>query len=427
MKKIAFRTLGCRLNLYETDALASQFHEAHYQIVDFNENADVYVINTCTVTNQSDQKSRQTISQARKKSQDALVVVIGCMANSRKQSLLESGLVDYVIENEHKTALFNILESHFKGENSDFEHFDKDLFSYATAIKTFHTRSLIKIQDGCNNFCSYCIIPMVRGRATSRPVKNIIRNIREVIDHGFKEIVLTGVNISKYQDDKTNFEQLVHEILDVSGDFRLRISSIEPDNFSEHFVHLFENPKLAPHLHICLQSGSDSVLRRMNRHYSSKEFYAMAERFKTLDADFNLTTDIIVGFPGETESEFSESIQIAKELQFSHIHTFKYSVRSGTRAEKMPDQVPEKIKNQRSAVIRELSETNKRAYLTRLQGKTQYLLVERTTADGIARGYGEHYVPLRLKTKNAERNTFVDVKINGLHEGKELEGLAELI
>lgn len=426
MKKIAFRTLGCRLNLYETDALASQFHEAQYEIVDFNDIADVYVINTCTVTNQSDQKSRQIISQARKKSQAALVVVTGCMANSRKQSLLESGLADYVIENEHKAALFKILESHFKGENTAFEHFDKDLFSYATATKTFHTRSLIKIQDGCNNFCSYCIIPMVRGRAISRLTKDIINNISEVVDHGFKEVVLTGVNIGKYQDGNTNFEQLVNKILDISGDFRLRISSIEPDEFSNNFVHLFENPKLAPHLHICLQSGSESVLKRMHRHYSAKEFYTMAESFKKFDPDFNLTTDIIVGFPGETEEEFLESVQIAKDLQFSHIHTFKYSVRSGTRAEKMPDQVPEKIKNQRSAIIRELSETNRRSYLTHLQGKTQRMLIERITADGIARGYGEHYVPLRLKTKNAEKNTFVEVKINGLHQGKELEGFAEL-
>lgn len=427
MKKVAFKTLGCRLNLYETDALASQFYEGEYEIVDFNEKADIYIINTCTVTNQSDQKSRQIINQTRKRNQEALVLVTGCMANNNKQVLLDSKTIDYVVDNERKSSIFSIIESHFRGEQTDPEGFDKDLFSYSPAFKTFHTRSLIKIQDGCNNFCSYCIIPMVRGRATSRPSEDIFNNVREVINHGFKEVVLTGVNIGKYEDGDLNFERLVEKILNIDGDFRLRISSIEPDEFSEHFLDLFQNPKLAPHLHICLQSGSENTLKRMHRMYTAKEFRNVCERFRTAIPEFNLTTDIIVGFPGETEEDFEESVMMAKDLNFSHIHTFKYSIRSGTRAEKMPNQIPEKIKNQRSAVIRAISEENKLRYLQMMQGKTQRMLIERFLSDGTACGYGEHYIPLRVKNEKLERNTFVDVKVNGIYRGNEMEGFAEII
>ncbi len=419
MKKIAFRTLGCRLNQYETDALASRFHTGSYQIVDFDEKADIYVVNTCTVTNQSDQKSRQTISQARRANEDGLVVVTGCMANNHKESLLESKNINYLVDNERKSSIFSIVESHFRGEAADPEGFDKDLFSYEAAYKTFHTRSMIKIQDGCDNFCTFCIIPKVRGRATSRPQAEIIRNIREVIDYGFKEVVLTGVNIGRYQDGDTNFEQLIESILNLPGDFRLRISSIEPDGFSERFFELFAHPKLTPHLHLCLQSGSEPILLKMRRMYTAKQFRHMAEKLRSLYPDFNLTTDIIVGFPGETEADFMQTKKMAEELAFSHIHTFKYSVRSGTRAERMDDQLTEKLKNQRSAIIRKISEENKRTYIRQMIGKPQRMLIERIGADGIARGYGENYIPLRLKAKGLNRNTFVDVLVESLHEGRE--------
>jgi len=420
MKKIAFKTLGCRLNQYETDALASRFHTGSYELVDFNEAADIYIVNTCTVTNQSDQKSRQTISQARKANQDAVVVVTGCMANNHKQSLLENSNINYVVDNERKSSLFSIIESHFRGEVADPEGFDKDLFSYDAAYKTFHTRSMIKIQDGCDNFCTFCIIPKVRGRATSRPAKAIYDNIREVIDYGFKEVVLTGVNIGRYREGDLNFERLVENILDIPGDFRLRISSIEPDGFSERFFELFDHPKLSPHLHLCLQSGSEDILLKMRRMYTARQFREMAEQLRNRYPDFNLTTDIIVGFPGESEADFAQTVHMARDLAFSHIHTFKYSVRSGTRAERMPEQLSEKIKNQRSEVIRNISEENKRAYLEQMAGKQQRLLVERIGADGIARGYGEHYFPIRLKNKTLEKNQFVDVVVGNVHEGKDL-------
>lgn len=427
MKKIAFKTLGCRLNQYETDALASRFHSGSYEIVDFNQQADIYVVNTCTVTNQSDQKSRQTIHQAHRQNSDAMVVVTGCMANNYKESLLESKNISYVVDNERKAAIFSIVEKHFRGEVADPEGFDRDVFSYEAAYKTFHTRSMIKIQDGCNNFCTFCIIPKVRGRATSRPAAEIYHNIRSVVEHGFKEVVLTGVNIGRYNDNGLSFEQLVENILALPGDFRLRISSIEPDGFSDRFFQLFAHPKLTPHLHLCLQSGSESVLLRMRRMYTAKEFRAMADKLRSLYPDFNLTTDIITGFPGETEEDMEATLQLSRELKFSHIHTFKYSVRTGTRAERMPDQIPEKLKNQRSNAVRKVSEVNKREYFTQMIGKPQRLLVERFGADGVARGYGQNYIPIRLKAKGIEKNTFVDVVLDGIHEGKELEMTAVLL
>lgn len=409
MVKVAFKTLGCRVNLYETDALASQFKSAGYEIVENEEDADIYIVNTCTVTNQSDQKCRQALNQIRRSHPTAVIAATGCMVNHRKQEMLGSGVIDFAIDNERKYSTFSIIDGYIKGETVDPEGFDKDLFSYSPAFDTFHTRSLIKIHDGCNNFCSYCIIPNVRGRATSRCDKDIYENIRQVVDHGFKEIVLTGVNMGRYQYENVNFEQLVEGILKIDGDFRVRISSIEPDNFSDRFLRLFENPKLAPHMHICLQSGAESTLREMHRHYTAAQFKAMCDRIKSAVPDFNITTDVIVGFPGETVEDFAESAELCREIGFSHIHTFKYSVRTGTKAAAMPNQVPETVKTERSAVIRQISAENKLKYFNRMLGKPQKMLIERIMADGTARGYGENYIPLQLKAKGLEKNSFVEV------------------
>ncbi len=412
--KIAFKTLGCRVNLYETDALASQFTEAGYDVVGSDENADVYVVNTCTVTNQSDQKCRQAISQIRRGHPEAVIAAVGCMVNHRKQEMLDSGIIDYAIDNERKYALFSIIDSRMKGEAVDPEGFDKDLFSYRPAYSTFHTRSLIKIHDGCNNFCSYCIIPNVRGRATSRPANEIYDNIRNVVAHGFKEVVLTGVNMGRYHYQDIDFEHLIENILKIDGDFRVRISSIEPDNFSDRFLRLFENPKLAPHMHICLQSGAEKTLQDMHRHYTAAQFEEMCGRIRAVMPDFNITTDVIVGFPGETESDFAESAAMCKRIGFSHIHTFKYSVRTGTKAAAMTNQIPETVKTERSAVIRQISAENKLIYFNRMLGKPQRMLIERVMTDGTARGYGENYIPIRLKAKGLEKNTFADVVLSDI-------------
>lgn len=424
--KIAFKTLGCRVNLYETDALASRFIEAGYDIVDMNEEADIYVVNTCTVTGQSDQKCRQVLHQIRRKHPDALIVATGCLVNHKKDELLKTKTVNYAIDNERKYALFNMIDNHVKGMPVDPEDFAADLFNYRPAFSTFHTRSLIKIHDGCNNFCSYCLIPMVRGRATSRCDKDIYDNIRQVLDHGFKEMVLTGVNMSRYQYQNVNFEQLIENILNINGNFRLRISSIEPDHFSDHFLSLFQNKKLAPHLHICLQSGSENTLKAMHRNYTASEFKYMCERIKTASPDFNITTDLIVGFPGETENDFIESANLCKEIGFTHIHTFKYSIREGTRAATMPNQVPDKIKTERSSIIRQISADNKLNYFKQMLGKKQKMLIERISADGVAQGYGENYIPIKVKTKNLQRNTFLDVTLNHIiNKGDDSEINAE--
>jgi threonylcarbamoyladenosine tRNA methylthiotransferase MtaB len=418
-KKIAFKTLGCRLNLFETDALVSEFTKMHYEVVDFGEAADVYVVNTCTVTNQSDHKSKQVMNQMKRLHPDALKIVTGCMATHYKEQLEQSDKVDFVVDNDHKTAIPALVDGWLHGEVVSPDRFEKSLFGYDAADTTFHTRSLIKIQDGCNNFCTFCIIPKVRGRATSRPAKDIYENIRQVVDFGYKEVVLTGVNIGRYKDGDTDFERLVEHILELPGDFRLRISSMEPDGFTESFFRLFAHPKLTPHLHLCLQSGSENILLKMRRMYTARLFEEMANELRSRYPGFNLTTDIIVGFPGETEADFQDSIAMAKRLQFGHIHTFKYSVRQGTRAERMPDQIPEKEKTRRSEIIRKLSDDMKLQYRKSFIGKEQTVLVEQFDEQGFATGYGEHYVPVVIRQKGLLQNHFYTVALDGIEMREE--------
>ena len=423
-RKIAFKTLGCRLNQFETDSLASEFHNAGYELVAFEDKADVYVVNTCTVTNQSDKKSRNQINNASQKPGDSLVVVTGCMVNSQKEAL-ESNASTYFVENDRKTSIFPMVEAHYKGEILHPNNLDSDVFNYKPADTTFHTRSLIKIQDGCDNFCTFCIVPFVRGRAISRPFEKIHENIRQVLDYGYREIVLTGVNIGRYDLDGTNFESLVEKVLDIPGDFRVRISSIEPDGYGDRFIELFQHPKLMPHLHLCLQSGSDPVLLRMRRMYSLSEFKDIVNKIRGKHPDFNLTTDIIVGFPGETEEDFKATCDVVKEIGFSHIHTFKYSRRKGTRADRMPGQVSEKIKTERSEIIRGIAEEYKRKYRTSLIGSTEMVLVEKVK-DGLARGYGEHYVPIRFKSEEAEKNGIYPVLLSGIEKGEDPDLAGEI-
>ena len=419
MKKVAFKTLGCRLNLYETDALASQFAKGPYEIVDFDQEADIYVINTCTVTSQSDQKSRQVIKQAERANPGAITIVTGCMATQYKDKLSENRSIDYVVDNDHKTSILSLVDAHYRGEVVSPDQFERDVFNFDPANDTFHTRSFIKIQDGCDNFCTFCIVPKVRGRAISRKPEDIFENIRKVIDFGFREIVLTGVNIGRYKYGDYDFEKLVEAILGIPGDFRVRISSIEPDGYSDSFFRLFQNPKLTPHMHICLQSGSEDILLKMRRMYTAGEFEDIALKLKRDYPDFNLTTDIIVGFPGETEEDFEKTKEMVERIGFGHVHTFKYSIRKGTRAERLPDHVPEKVKTRRSEIIRTAAEQSRKKFRSGFVGKTQRVLVETITSEGYARGYGEHYVPIIIKNKNLEKNTFYDVHVTDLEEGED--------
>ncbi len=438
-KKAAFKTLGCRLNQFETDSIVTDFHKAGYDIVPFEEDADVYVINTCTVTNQSDQKSKNTINQAvRFANNKGVTVVTGCMVNSQKEYLENRGDLTYVVENKQKSSVFPLVESHFNGEIIHPSDFKQDLFNFSVVEKGFHTRSMIKIQDGCNNYCTYCIVPKVRGRAYSRPVTEVLDNIRKVVDLGFKEVVLTGVNISRYNSGSasskgssggsgTSFEDLLEQVLDLPGDFRVRISSIEPEGFTDKLIELFEHPKLCQHLHLCLQSGSDKVLDSMRRFYKVNDFIDLTAQFKHRYPLFNFTTDVIVGFPGESEENFQETFNVVKQIGFSHIHTFKYSVRKGTIAEKMPDHLPMKVKNERSLIIRDLAEENKLAYRQQFIGKNQTVLVEKPNGRLGAKGYGEHYIPIAIEGVKPERNTFQKVLVTGIADDKDKTVLAKLI
>ena len=417
IRKIAFKTLGCRLNQYETDALVTDFHKAGYEIVPFSDLADVYVVNTCTVTNTSDHKSKNIISQAIRKNTGSVVVVTGCMANSQKEWLENKNDITYVVENDRKSSVFTLVDAHFNGEIIHPADLHQNLFDFSVTEKGFHTRSMIKIQDGCNNFCTFCIVPKVRGRATSRPSEDILVNIRQVTELGYKEVVLTGVNISRYNYDGRTFEDLVEKILQLDGEFRLRISSIEPEGFGDKLMDMFAHPRMCPHLHMCLQSGSDKILMQMRRQYNLRQYFGLVDGLKNRYPDFNFTTDIIVGFPGETEDDFQQTCNVAKEIGFSHVHTFKYSVRKGTRAERMPEHIPEKIKQERSGIIRQIADENKLKYRRSFIGKTQTVLIEKYQK-GIAKGYGEHYIPVKIESP-VPKNSFKTVTIESLVDEKE--------
>ncbi len=408
-RKIAFKTLGCRLNQFETDALLTDFFKAGYEIVGFNTKADVYLINTCTVTNLGDRKSRTAINQAVRNREGSVVVVTGCMATSLKTYLEHRGDITYVVENANKSRILQLVEAHFNGEILQPSDLKQDLFNFTTAEKSFHTRSMIKIQDGCDNFCSYCIVPSVRGPAVSRPVKDILRHVGEVTALGFKEVVLTGVNISRYESGGYRFEDLIGKILALPGSFRVRISSLEPDDIGDRFMDLFSHPRLCPHLHLCLQSGSDKVLEKMKRNNTVDEYYAIIAKLRSRQPLFNFTTDIIVGFPGESDRDFEETCRVVREIGFSHVHTFKFSVRHGTKAEKMPDQVPEIIKKQRSEIIRKLAEENKRKFYSRFIGEKQKVLVEKEQM--MAKGFGEHYIPVEFRPVREGTNYFEEVHV----------------
>lgn len=406
--KVAFRTLGCRLNQYEMDALAAQFKDNGYEVSEQEHNADIVVVNTCTVTNQSNQKSRQAISHATRVNPGARMIITGCMTESHAGQLQQKFPNATIINNKAKSAIFHSVDSLLKGGSPVLSDKDFDLFSYQSFTEMFHTRSLVKIQDGCDNFCTFCIIPFVRGRAISRPSEKVLENVRDVVAKGAKEIVLTGVNISRYNHEGLGFSGLLEQILDVEGDFRVRISSIEPDRFNDHFFSLVGHPKLAPHLHLCLQSGSDRILLQMRRMYSVKDYMKIVENVRKKDPLFNFTTDVIVGFPGETEQEFADTMRLSKEVGFGHMHIFKYSVRQNTRAARMPEQVNDKIKTERSRRMHELAAKLQKDYRAAFDNTEQRILVEKWE-NGMASGYNGYYVPMQFASENKKRNRFETV------------------
>ncbi len=419
-RRVAFQTLGCRLNQFETDSLAGEFEGAGYTIVPFDQSADAYIVNSCTVTNKADRKSRNTIYRA-ERSSDALVVVTGCFVESHRQEL-ERRPRTFTVDNAHKRHVLDLVEAHLNGEILHPESLERDLFSYSVPDPIFHTRSMVKIQDGCDNYCTFCIIPFVRGHATSRAPEDVLTHVQGSLEKGYKEIVVTGVNISRYRHGDVGFSELIERLLELDGDYRLRISSMEPDSLDDRFFSLLEHPRMCPHLHLCLQSGSERILLKMRRQYTAAQFARMAERIRARRSDFNLTTDVIVGFPGETEADFNETRALCTDLEFGHIHTFAYSRRSGTRADRLQEQIPEKVKQERSQQIRLIAEASKRRYRLALVGQTQRLLVERVDpSHGVARGYGENYVPIAVAAEGISRNSFVPVLLESLDTPEESE------
>jgi threonylcarbamoyladenosine tRNA methylthiotransferase MtaB len=451
MKRIAFNTLGCRLNQYETDALVTVFRDAGYQIVKWNDDADAYIINTCTVTDKSDRKSRALINQAIRSAgavtagqpaaADAIavnapvIVVTGCFVENKAGGLSTDDRITYAIDNDRKAGIFTIVDSHLRGDPVSLDAIGVNRFSFRDPGRGFHTRSAVKIQDGCDNSCSFCIIPRVRGRGVSRPMPDVLEQVSESIEAGAKEIVLTGVNIGRYRYGDSSFSYLLEEILNIDGDFRVRVSSIEPDagvsqngdSWESGFLELLDHPKLCAHLHLCLQSGSDTILKAMRRRYTVSGFLGFVDTIRKQRPEFNLTTDIIVGFPGETEEDFSQTLKVVEAAGFSHIHTFPYSVREGTKAAGLEDQIGYQEKARRAKIVREISVARKRSYRSNLIGKHQRLLVEKIEK-GVATGYGEFYVPIQVPVAdigdNDDRckaelapNTFVPVRLSGLSTG----------
>ncbi len=406
-KKIAFEVLGCRLNSYEGDALATKFREQGYQIVDSKEIPDIIILNTCSVTNQADRKSRHAIYRSLRQIElvpNGLVIVTGCfVASHNREGVWDDDLFQgenlYVVSNQQKSQIPEIVESHFKGELSNIALPAKSnpLFDFPPVDPIFHSRGMLKIQDGCDNFCTYCIIPQTRGAAISRPLPDILDDARKMVEEkGFKEIILTGVNMSYYTWRTKTFSDLLGSLLELDLDFRLRLSSLEPYLLDKKFLEYVHHPKLCEHLHLCLQSGSNRVLKSMKRLYTYEEFRDIVFKIREGNPLFNITTDVIVGFPGESEEDFQESLRAIEELRFGRVHTFRYSKRRGTEAALRADQVSEDIKRKRSELLRQNADIVGEEYLQLFLDKKVEVVIESRENEGF-RGTTRHFLPIYLK------------------------------
>ncbi len=411
--KIAFHTLGCKVNQYETQTMAEQFAGRGFEVVDENEEADCYIINTCTVTNLADRKSRQFIRRARKISPGAVVAVTGCYSQVKPEELWAMPEVDIVTGNGDKPHLIDMVEDALIRKHSGLDARRLEVLPYEE-LKDYtdrgiimnmegRTRAYIKIQEGCNRFCSYCLIPFARGQVRSRDPEEVAEEARTLVEHGFKEIVLTGINTALYGTEagfkerygypEDGIETIIRAINDIPGDFRIRLSSLEPTVVNAEYVkRLLKYPKLCPHLHLSIQSGSDNIIKAMNRHYTRRDYLDIVDVLKEHDPGYGITTDIIVGFPGETEEDFNDSLRMVDEAGFLKVHTFKYSKRKGTRAESMKDQVRGEIKNDRSDRLIEAGEAAAKKFFAREKGRVRTALFEEIDKDGYLTGFTENYV-----------------------------------
>ena len=408
-KTVAACTLGCKTNQYETDGMIEILKKMGASVVDFEDTADVYLINTCSVTNMADKKSRQMIHRARKNNPEALVIACGCYDQAEKEKLSQDKDIDIIISNNRKKDIGHVIAEYFNsGETACFTDIsrEKEFEELDVNKPVYHTRAYVKIQDGCNQFCTYCIIPYVRGRIRSRSMDSVIDEISRLAEAGVKEVVLTGIHISSYgrdMDGDTGLADLVENISKIEGIERIRLGSLEPGIITEEFAHRIKAvDKLCPHFHLSLQSGCDSVLRRMNRKYTCSEYMEKCELLRKVYKNPAITTDVIVGFPGETEEEFECTRKYLEDINLYEMHIFKYSQRKGTPAATMPNQVDPSVKNSRSDVLLAISEHNKHAYQDLFVGTTVKVLVEELVeknGEEYMRGHTERYMDVHISTE----------------------------
>lgn len=420
MMKVALHNLGCKVNAYETEAMQELLEGHGYEIVPFKEGADIYVINTCTVTNMADRKSRQMIHRAKKMNPNAIVVAAGCYVQAKEQSGKVDEYIDIIIGNNKKKDLIEILDAYYREKVAkaviDINH-TKEYEEMQLHKTAEHTRAYIKVQDGCNQFCTYCIIPFARGRVRSRAKQDVIREVQDLAANGYQEVVLTGIHLSSYGVDLESEDllSLILAVHEVEGIKRIRLGSLEPRIITEEFARTISGlEKMCPHFHLSLQSGCNATLKRMNRRYSAEEYYEKCQLLRKYFDHPALTTDVIVGFPGETEEEFAESKAFVDKVDFYETHIFKYSKRQGTKAAAMENQVPEQIKTLRSNELLELDQMKRRKYEEMFLGKTVEILVEeRVTKDGksVQVGHTKEYVKIAVDEEKDLQNQIINVKI----------------
>ena len=419
--KVAFATLGCRVNMYESEAMAEKFIKNGYEVVEFDEMADVYVVNTCTVTNMSDKKSRQMLSRAKRKNPESIIAAVGCYTQIAPEKVKEIGDVDVILGTRNKGDIVywvnrakeegkTIVEVNDVLRNKKFVELNIEEYQDKT-------RAFLKIQDGCNNFCSYCLIPFARGAVCSKNPEIIIDEVKKLAAHGFKEIILSGIDISSYGVDLEgdwNLLTILKKIDEIDGITRVRIGSIGPEFFNEDRIkEIGKLKKLCPHFHLSLQSGCNETLKRMNRKYTTEEFENVVKLLRKYIKDISITTDIIVGFPGETIEEFDETYQYLKRIELSKMHIFKYSPRTGTRAEKMENQVDGNIKEERSKALIKLNEINEKKFIDKFIGEDMEVLYEQqcNNKEGYYEGYTPNYIKVISESKEDLSGKIVNTKL----------------
>ena len=423
-KKVALHNLGCKVNAYEVEAMQQLLENAGYETVPFEEGADVYVINTCTVTNIADRKSRQMLHKAKKMNPDAIVVATGCYAQADTEKLKEDTAVDLILGNNQKTQIVEALEEYEKEHAKQVQVIEinhtKEYEELSISSTAEHVRAYIKVQDGCNQFCTYCIIPFARGRVRSRKIEEVLSEVETLAAKGYKEVVLTGIHLSSYgvdfpKEERESLLSLIQAVSRVEGISRIRLGSLEPRIITEEFLEgIVKTGKVCPHFHLSLQSGCNKTLKNMNRRYSAQEYAEKCELIRKFYPAPALTTDVIVGFPQETEEDFEESYEFVKKIHFYETHIFKYSRRHGTKAASMDGQLTEAAKAQRSDRMLELHEIRAREYEEAMKGKKMELLLEEEIEiDGRPWyvGHSREYVRAVISKTDAHRvNDLVTVK-----------------